>query len=285
MTGHITGWELQTDRFTRLAVVLAMIAAMFVVIPPVQAVASSGFVDFEIATSTAPEGTTPHPVALVLDVGVGNTLDVDFSVDVTVVLAGPGTAVDPDDYTITTNTVTFLAGDPDGFTRPVDITIVNDLLDEVDETIELELTNPVGTSAIGSTQVTHQVTITDDDTAGVTVTPTTVSATEGGPTGSYDVVLTSQPTADVTVTVASSDGQTTPSPTPLTFTTSSWATPQTVTVTAFDDAAVEGAHVGTITHTATSTDSNYNGIRLGDSKHHRQRFGGCECCRVACGGD
>jgi len=166
MTGHRTGLQLRTSQVRWLAVVLAMIAAMFVAIPPAQAAASSGSVDFVLATSSAPEGTTPHAVSLVLDVGVGNWLDFDFSVDVTVVLADAGTANDPDDYTIATNTVTFLAGDVDGLTRSVDITIVDDLLDEADETIELELTNLVntsGTSTIGSTQVTHQVSITDDD--------------------------------------------------------------------------------------------------------------------------
>ena len=49
-------------------------------------------------------------------------------------------------------------------------------------------------------------------------------------------------------------------PTQLVFTTANWATPQTVTVTAVDDAVVEGSHSGTITHTASG--GNYTGLSI-----------------------
>ena len=41
-----------------------------------------------------------------------------------------------------------------------------------------------------------------------------------------------------------------------------WNVAQTVTVTAVDDAVVEGLHAGSITHAATSTDTNYSGITV-----------------------
>lgn len=44
--------------------------------------------------------------------------------------------------------------------------------------------------------------ITDNDTAGVTITPQNTTATEGGATGSYKVSLNTQPTANVTVNIA-----------------------------------------------------------------------------------
>ena len=46
----------------------------------------------------------------------------------------------------------------------------------------------------------------------------------------------------------------------LTFTPANALTPQTVTVTAVDDAVVEGPQVSTLTHTASSADANYNGL-------------------------
>ncbi len=112
--------------------------------------------------------------------------------------------------------------------------------------------------------------ITDNDTAGVLITPsggaTTVS--EGGVSDDYTVVLTSVPTADVTITVtpdAQLDlGAGTGVPLVLTFTPANALTPQTVTVTAVDDAVVEGPHTGTITHTASSTDSVYQGLAVAD---------------------
>jgi predicted extracellular nuclease len=101
-------------------------------------------------------------------------------------------------------------------------------------------------------------------TPGVTVSPTTVSATEGGATGSFTVVLGSQPTADVTFAVTP-DAQVTTSVNSLTFTNANWNTAQSVTVTAVDDAVVEGPHNGTVVLGAvTSTDPAYAGINPAD---------------------
>jgi len=74
-------------------------------------------------------------------------------------------------------------------------------------------------------------------------------------------VLTSQPASNVTVT-PTPNGQVSVSPTPLVFTSANWNVAQTVTVSAVDDRAVEGDHTGSITHTAASSDSNYNGIGI-----------------------
>ena len=85
-----------------------------------------------------------------------------------------------------------------------------------------------------------EVTIRDDDTAGVTVTPTELFVVEGG-SGSYRVALGTQPSADVTVTVAGHAGTNitlsgdTLTDDALTFTSDSWATAQTVRVTAAQD--------------------------------------------------
>ena len=100
-------------------------------------------------------------------------------------------------------------------------------------------------------------------TAGVQITQTggSTAVTEGGATDSYTVVLASQPTANVTITLGAGS-QLTTSVSTLTFTSSNWNVAQTVTVTAVNDTVVEGNHTGTITHTVTSTDSNYNGLSV-----------------------
>ena len=107
------------------------------------------------------------------------------------------------------------------------------------------------------------LTITDNDTAGVTFTPTNGGAavSEAGTGDSYSVVLTSRPTAAVTVTLAA-DAQVAVTPTTLTFTPADWDTPQIVTVTAMNDAVAEDAHTGTINHTSTSADVGYDGIAI-----------------------
>src|SRR5437867_2901498 len=87
------------------------------------------------------------------------------------------------------------------------------------------------------------VTNTDNDTAGITVSPTSgLTTTEGGGTATFTLVLTSQPTEHVTIalpTRRSSD--LTVAPTSVTFTSGNWNVAQTVTVTGVDDFGVDGA--------------------------------------------
>jgi hypothetical protein len=99
------------------------------------------------------------------------------------------------------------------------------------------------------------------DGAGVLIDPTTLTLSEGGSTDTYTVVLTSQPTAAVTVSIAP-DEQVSTDATTLTFTPNTWDTAQTVTVSALDDSVEEGMHSGTITHSATSSGEDYNGISI-----------------------
>ena len=86
------------------------------------------------------------------------------------------------------------------------------------------------------------VTNTDNDTAGITVTPTSgLVTTEAGGTATFTVELNTQPTANVTIGLSSSDTtEGTVSPASLTFTAANWNAAQTVTVTGVDDAIVDG---------------------------------------------
>ena len=101
----------------------------------------------------------------------------------------------------------------------------------------------------------------------VTVANTTLTVAEENATGdSYAVVLATQPTADVTVTVAGHAGTVVilgPNPPALTFTAQNWDTAPTVTVTAVDDADTTNDSV-TLTHSATSADTDYDGISIAD---------------------
>lgn len=93
-----------------------------------------------------------------------------------------------------------------------------------------------------------------------------VDVAEGGGADSYQIALDSIPTANVTITV-DPDGQTDLGAGAgvaivLVFTPANALIPQTVMVTAIDDAAVEGTHTSVITHTATSADARYNGLAI-----------------------
>ena len=78
------------------------------------------------------------------------------------------------------------------------------------------------------------VTVSDDDTAGVSMSPTSLTLNEGD-SDSYTVVLESEPTATVSITPSSDTSDMTLSPGHLTFSSTTWNTPQTVTVTALQD--------------------------------------------------
>ena len=99
-------------------------------------------------------------------------------------------------------------------------------------------------------QAVATLTATEEDDDRLKLAPSAVTVPEGG-TASYTVVLGAPPTGAVTVAVAreSGDADLTADPATLTFTAANWSTPQTVTVSAADDAdAVDGA--AAFAHTA-----------------------------------
>ena len=110
-------------------------------------------------------------------------------------------------------------------------------------------------------------TVADNDTAAVTITESGgVAVTEAAGvdhTDTYTVVLDTMPSASVVIAIEP-DGTAavTVSPASLRFTTTNWNTAQTVTVTGVDDNVDQGNRSVTITHTATSGDTNYNGISI-----------------------
>ena len=76
--------------------------------------------------------------------------------------------------------------------------------------------------------------VADDDTAGLSITPTVLNLIENG-ISAYIVSLTAQPSGNVTVSIASDNPDVTVRPTALTFTPANWDTPQAVLVIARAD--------------------------------------------------
>ncbi|MFC1586972.1 beta strand repeat-containing protein [Planctomycetota bacterium] len=99
--------------------------------------------------------------------------------------------------------------------------------------------------------------------AGVTITESggSTDVIEGGATDTYTIVLDNRPSANVVITIAA-DIQGSIDTSPVTFTSDTWETPQTVTVSAVDDDLHEDVHASTITHTAISGDTDYSGIAI-----------------------
>ena len=179
--------------------------------------------------------------------------------DVTVTVAGhAGTDVTPTPATLTFTSMTWATAQTVAVTAGEDRDMVHDTV---------SLTHSATSTDSDYDAVTIAgvvVTVIDNDAGpGVTVSKTALTVTEGDVTGdSYTVILNTQPTADVTVTVAGHAGtDVTPTPATLTFTSTTWATAQTVTVTAGEDLDEVDDRVW-LSHSATSTDSDYDAITL-----------------------
>ena len=195
------------------------------------------------------------PTMLTVDEGGTGTYEVELAVaptgSVTVdVTAGAGLTVDTDDGTegdqgtLTFTTSNWSAG------QTVTVTAAED--DDVVETAA-QVTHSVDDDQSpaeydDAADVTLGVTVRDDDTASIVVTPTPLTVREGA-SKDYTVKLGAEPTGSVTVDVTAgagltvdADGGTDGDQGTLTFTVSDWSTGQTVTVTAADDEdAVDGA--------------------------------------------
>ena len=101
----------------------------------------------------------------------------------------------------------------------------------------------------------------DDETADFFVTPTAgLFTSEAGAEATFTVVLTRAPTADVAIQLRSdNEAEGTISPRALTFTSTNWMAPQTVTVTGVDDDAPDKAQTyQVITGAAFSSDLDYD---------------------------
>ena len=124
--------------------------------------------------------------------------------------------------------------------------------DEVDE--DDEMVSVTGTASNGLTVVSTVLTIVDDDTRGVTVTPTALAVDEGM-SGQYTVALDSTPTGAVTVTVSAAGGAAASVrvfPAALVFTGSDHGA-KTVTVSARGDRDEDDGTV-TVAHAVTGAD-------------------------------
>ena len=203
-----------------------------------------------------PLAITSPPALSIADVpvdeGVGNailtiSLDAASAGDVTVTYAASdGTATAPADYTATTGTATIAAG---ATSVTIDIPIVDDALDENDETFTVTLSNPTGGAVI--IVGVAVVIIVDNDASPPTLFIEGATVTEGEPGATLAISLDRAATGDVTVSYATSDGTATApadyTATAGTATIAAGATSVTIEVPILDDDIDEPDDMFTVT--------------------------------------
>jgi len=187
----------------------------------------------DVTTTETDPGTT---VDAVLNV----TLSVPSSLPVSVNYATtPGTATSGVDYTAASGTVTFAPGE---VSKPVAVTLLGDLLNEANETINVDLTVPVNATISDSRGV---ITIAENDPL-PSITVNDISVTEGNSgtkTATFTLTMSAPSGRNVTVTYATADG-TALAPTDYTARTGSLtftagATTVTLAITVRGDTTVE----------------------------------------------
>ena len=137
------------------------------------------------------------------------------------------------DVAVSPGSLTFTA---DNWSKPQEVTVR--AAEDADALADAEVTVRHAVSGYGAETVAADVTVTivENDTAGVAVSPTALSVPEGG-SGSYTVVLATRPDGTVTVTAAVATGtDVAVSPGSLSFTADNWSEPQEMTVRAAEDA-------------------------------------------------
>ncbi len=203
-------------------------------------------VDFNVATASGSESVTP--VSVQVDISTVDNIN-PTTVDYTVT-GGTATGNGPD-YTLANGTVIIAAGNTSG---SFDIAINQDALDESDETIVVQLTNPTN-SSLNSSDTEFTYTIEDDDDAPtVQFSSSTSGASEAAGTGTIEVALSSVSGQDVEVTYTVADGSATGSGTDYTLANGSVTIPTgslnaNITVVLVDDVVLEGGENFTVTLT------------------------------------
>ena len=140
----------------------------------------------------------------------------------------------------------------------------NDNRDESNGSVTVTVNAGTGYT-VGSSSNSATVTVNDDDTAGVTVSQSARTVAENGGTATYTVGLDTRPAGQVIITVTAGGAAFVDGPggnakpkakDTLTFTTSTWSTAQTVTITGQNDNIVNtgGERTRTITHTIEAGD-------------------------------
>ncbi|MBS1795441.1 MAG: carboxypeptidase regulatory-like domain-containing protein [Acidobacteria bacterium] len=156
-----------------------------------------GNLTFSAASYSANEGASTRTIVVSRTGGSFGPITVDYA-------TSNGTAAAPADYAANSGTLTFLNGET---LKTFDVSIVNDNLDEPDETVNLTLSNP-STGVFLTPNATSVLTIQDNDT------PPTVSISDvaqpeqnvGTTQFLFNVTLSAPSGLPVTVDYATADG-------------------------------------------------------------------------------
>ncbi len=192
------------------------------------------------------------PSALGLTEGSDGTFTVILSSQPSWNVSVAMTASGSDDITLSPANLAF---GPNDWRAPQTVTVSaaeDDDLDTDTATVSLAASGADYTDITGSLQVS----VTDNDAPGLTISPTGMTMNEGSQR-EFTVKLAAQPSIDITVALASSNPDASLSLESLTFTNSNWNTERTVMVSAAED---DDFDADSATVSLTAAGAEYEGI-------------------------
>lgn len=151
-------------------------------------------VQFSQPTYSVLEGGGSAVITVTLDTPPLQTSTVNYA-------TSNGTALAGVDYTATSGTLTFAAGET---SKTLQVPIIDNAVASGNKTVNLTLSNPV--HLFLGAQYAAELTIIDDDQALVMFDPGSFEVNEAAGTATISVILTSSTIAEATVDYATSDG-------------------------------------------------------------------------------
>ena len=191
----------------------------------------------------------------VIESGAGDTLSIKLVKEPTANVILALVSVDTGEVTLSTNTLTFT---PDNWNiaQTVNLSAVEDGIVDGDQSTNVTITFSSSSDRLyakGLPSTDISVTTVDSGTIISPLPPATgpgimitqsggnTTVTESGATDTITVVLNAAPTDNVTVAInKSNNAEISASPATVTFTPSNWNVAQTVTISAVEDASVDG---------------------------------------------
>ena len=156
-------------------------------------------IGFQVATKSVTEATTSASFTVLLSGASAQTITVSYAL-------GRGTSTSGADFNLVSGSLTFAPGET---SQTITFTVINDLLDEVDETVEIALSAPTNASLGTASVATY--TILDNDLAPAAkldfrtstgVVTTLVSVSESVRTLTVPIVLSAASARSITVNLA-----------------------------------------------------------------------------------
>ncbi|WP_167335410.1 Calx-beta domain-containing protein [Pedobacter kyungheensis] len=205
-----------------------------------------------VSISATPTSVDEAAGTATFTVTLNNAVQAGFSVDYA---TANGTATSGNDYTVTNGTLNFPAGSLAGAALTFTVPVINDNLVEPAETFIATISNVTGGLVTIATS-TATATITDNDTAIVTITPGTPGNENGPVSGTYTVTLSHPSATDTqlsfTLGGTATEGSDYATIVTKTITIPAGQTTATITIPVLTDAIVEGTETVMATLTGTN---------------------------------